>query len=189
MARSRTGSSRTAWVRPRPISRCSRRTIRRATPSCWTGVRASSVAYGCNTPPTSRVWASPTTRCSSSTSTAWAHTARTSSRRKDTAMKSIFRTVCALLWLLAQPAPAALNILACEPEWGALAKELGGDKVNIYVAATALQDPHRIEARPSLIARARSADLVVCTGAELEVGWLPLLQTQSGNPKIQVGQP
>jgi len=104
-------------------------------------------------------------------------------------MKSIFRTVCALLWLLAQPAPAALNILACEPEWGALAKELGGDKVNIYVAATALQDPHRIEARPSLIARARSADLVVCTGAELEVGWLPLLQTQSGNPKIQVGQP
>ncbi|HSN39076.1 MAG TPA: zinc ABC transporter substrate-binding protein [Burkholderiales bacterium] len=101
-------------------------------------------------------------------------------------LKSIF--VLAAL-LAAQPALAALNILACEPEWGALAKELGGDKTNIYVATNALQDPHHIEARPSLIARARSADLVVCTGAELEVGWLPLLQTQSGNAKIQTGQP
>jgi zinc/manganese transport system substrate-binding protein len=61
--------------------------------------------------------------------------------------------------------------------------------VTVYVATTALQDPHHIEARPSLIARARSADLVVCSGAELEVGWLPLLQTQSGNPKIQTGKP
>ncbi len=101
-------------------------------------------------------------------------------------LKSIF-LLAALL--AAQPTLAALNILACEPEWGALAKELGGDKVNIYVATNALQDPHHIEARPSLIARARSADLVVCTGAELEVGWLPLLQTQSGNAKIQTGQP
>jgi zinc/manganese transport system substrate-binding protein len=92
-------------------------------------------------------------------------------------------------WLVAQPALAALNIFACEPEWGALAKELAGEKASIYVATTALQDPHRIEARPSLIARARSADLAVCTGAELEVGWLPLVQTQSGNPKIQTGQP
>jgi zinc/manganese transport system substrate-binding protein len=87
------------------------------------------------------------------------------------------------------PALAALNVLACEPEWGALARELGGDQVRVTTAATALQDPHRIEARPSLIARARDADLVVCTGAELEIGWLPLLQTQSGNPKIQLGQP
>jgi zinc/manganese transport system substrate-binding protein len=92
-------------------------------------------------------------------------------------------------WLAAPPALAALNVLACEPEWGALATELGGDKASVYVATNALQDPHRIEARPSLIARARSADLVVCTGAELEVGWLPLLQTQAGNPKIQTGQP
>ena len=75
---------------------------------------------------------------------------------------------------LRRAALAALNIFACEPEWGALAKELGGDKASVYVATTALQDPHRIEARPSLIARARSADLVVCTGAELEIGWLPL---------------
>lgn len=91
--------------------------------------------------------------------------------------------------LAAQPALAALNIFACEPEWGSLAKELGGDKVSVYIATNALQDPHHIEARPSLIARARNADLVVCTGAELEIGWLPLLQTQSGNSKIQTGQP
>jgi len=94
-----------------------------------------------------------------------------------------------LTWLAVPPAFAALNIFACTPEWGALAKELGGDKANIYLATNALQDPHRVEARPSLIARARSADLVVCTGADLEVGWLPLVLTQAGNPKIRVGQP
>src|SRR5213075_2614150 len=96
------------------------------------------------------------------------------------------------LWLfLLAPlqAYAALNILACEPEWAALAKELGGDKVSIYTAITAMQDPHRVEARPSLMARARNADLMVCTGAQLEIGWAPLLQTQSGNAKIQAGQP
>jgi zinc/manganese transport system substrate-binding protein len=94
-----------------------------------------------------------------------------------------------LMMLAAGPAAAALNVFACTPEWGSLAKELGGDKANVYVASTALQDPHRIEARPSLIARARSADLMVCTGAQLEIGWAPLVQQQSGNPKIQLGQP
>jgi zinc/manganese transport system substrate-binding protein len=101
-------------------------------------------------------------------------------------MKSLLTSVLlAACW----PCAAALNIFACTPEWGALAKELGGDKVSVYTATTALQDAHRIEARPSLIARARSADLVVCTGAELEIGWLPLVQQQSGNARIQSGQP
>jgi zinc/manganese transport system substrate-binding protein len=103
-------------------------------------------------------------------------------------MKWLKIAMTALLAALAAPASAALNIFACEPEWGALAKELAGEKASIYVATTALQDPHRIEARPSLIAGARTADLVVCSGAELEIGWLPLLQSQSGNPKIQTGQ-
>jgi zinc/manganese transport system substrate-binding protein len=97
--------------------------------------------------------------------------------------------ITAALLAISSPALAALNVFACEPEWGALAKEVAGDKATVYNAMTALQDPHRIEARPSLIARARSADLIVCTGAELEIGWLPLVQRQSGNPKIQVGQP
>jgi zinc/manganese transport system substrate-binding protein len=94
-----------------------------------------------------------------------------------------------LLALAALPAHAALNVFACEPEWGALAKELGGDLVNVSVATNAMQDPHQIQAKPSLIARARNADLVVCTGAELEVGWLPVLLQQSGNAKVQPGQP
>jgi len=94
-----------------------------------------------------------------------------------------------LLASLSVPAFAALNILACEPEWGALAHELGGDKVSVYNATNALQDPHRVEAKPSLMARARGADLLACTGAELEVGWLPILLRQTGNPKIQPGQP
>ena len=93
--------------------------------------------------------------------------------------------LCCMTW----HAWAALSIFACTPEWGALAQELGGERAKVYIATTALQDPHRIEARPSLIARARSADLVVCTGAELETGWLPLVLTQSGNPKIRAGQP
>src|SRR5260370_37342264 len=87
------------------------------------------------------------------------------------------------------PAAAALNVFACEPEWGALAQELGGDKLSVFSATTALQDPHRIEARLSLIARIRNADLVVCSGSELEIGWLPLLLTQSGNDRIQPGSP
>lgn len=91
------------------------------------------------------------------------------------------------LWMLAQPATAALRVLACEPEWAALVQELAGDKVSVSSATTALQDAHHIEARPSLIARARNADLVLCSGSELEVGWLPLLLRQSGNERIQPG--
>jgi zinc/manganese transport system substrate-binding protein len=97
--------------------------------------------------------------------------------------------LAAALLALALPAHAALNVLACEPEWGALAKELGGDLVEVSSATNALQDPHQIQAKPSLIARARGADLVVCTGAELEIGWLPVLLQQSGNAKVQAGQP
>ncbi|MCP4413703.1 MAG: zinc ABC transporter solute-binding protein [Gammaproteobacteria bacterium] len=81
---------------------------------------------------------------------------------------------------------ADLNILTCEPEWLAMANEIGGDKIVVSSATTGLQDPHRIEARPSLIAKARRADLLICTGADLEVGWLPLLLRKSSNPKIQL---
>jgi zinc/manganese transport system substrate-binding protein len=89
----------------------------------------------------------------------------------------------------ALPSFAALNILACEPEWGALAQAIGGDKVSVYNATNAFQDPHRVQAKPSLLARARSADMVICTGSQLEIGWLPILLQQAGNPKIQAGQP
>lgn len=88
---------------------------------------------------------------------------------------------------LTAPARADLSVFACEPEWGALAKEIGGDKVSIYVATTGAQDPHQIQARPSLIAKARSADIAVCTGAELEIAWMPMIVQQSANPKLQQG--
>src|SRR4249920_895935 len=97
--------------------------------------------------------------------------------------------LAAALAVWAPPALAILNVFATVPEWGGLAEELGGDKVSVYVATNALQDPHHIEAKPSLIARARGADLVVATGAELEIGWLPLVTQQAGNPKIRPGQP
>lgn len=96
--------------------------------------------------------------------------------------------VSLLLWLPIS-AHAALNIFACEPEWAALAGELGGSNVKVYAATSALQDPHRIEARPSLIAQMRRADLVVCTGAELEIGWLPILLREAGNARVQPGRP
>jgi zinc/manganese transport system substrate-binding protein len=97
--------------------------------------------------------------------------------------------LAAMLAVAFSPAHAALSVFATVPEWGALAEDLGGDKVKVYTATNALQDPHHIEARPSLIARARNADLVVATGAELEIGWLPLVIQQAGNPKVRPGQP
>jgi zinc/manganese transport system substrate-binding protein len=105
-------------------------------------------------------------------------------------MKLSFQTLLFLAaGIFSFPAAAALNVFACEPEWASLAQELGGEKVSAVSATTAQQDPHRIEARPSLIARIRSADLVICSGSELEVGWLPLLFAQSGNGRVQPGSP
>lgn len=94
-----------------------------------------------------------------------------------------------LLTLATMPAWADLNVFATVPEWGALAKEIGGDKVKVYTATTAFQDPHRIEAKPSLLAQARRSQLLVAAGADLEIGWLPLVIRDSGNSAIQAGRP
>jgi len=104
-------------------------------------------------------------------------------------MRGLLSLIVFAVLSIGLPVHAALAVLATVPEWGALADELGGDKVKVYVATTAMQDPHRVEARPSLIARARSADLVVATGAELEVGWLPLVLQQAANAKVRPGTP
>src|SRR6476646_6704383 len=104
-------------------------------------------------------------------------------------MRKILIGVALLSGLASTPAYANLNVFACEPEWGALSNEVGGDKVSVYTATTGAQDPHQIQARPSLIAKARTADITVCEGAELEIGWLPMIVQQSGNGKIAVGQP
>ena len=105
-------------------------------------------------------------------------------------MKPLLAIATLVLGLfVATPSNAAdkLRVFACEPEWGALAQELGGDRIDVFVATSALQDVHQIEAKPSLIARIRRADLTVCSGADLEVGWLPQLVRQSGNPKVAGG--
>lgn len=104
-------------------------------------------------------------------------------------MKPLVTIISVSLLLLSLPVSARLNVLTCEPEWKALAEQIGGEQVIVSSATTAFQDPHYIEARPSLIAKTRRADLLVCTGAELEVGWLPLLLRQSGNAAIQADAP
>jgi len=101
----------------------------------------------------------------------------------------IIQACLAAAFLIAQPAQAAIKVLATTADWGSLATELGGDKVNVYTATSALQDVHQVDAKPSLVARARNADLVVANGADLEIGWLPVLLQESGNPKIQPGTP
>lgn len=99
-------------------------------------------------------------------------------------MKYIYLIV---LVLISSTAFAKLQVFACEPEWGALVKEIAGNKVKVFNATTGLQDPHYIQARPSLIAKARKADLLICTGAELEVGWLPVILRKANNNKIKSG--
>ena len=84
-------------------------------------------------------------------------------------------------------AHAELEIFACEPEWTALAVEIGGDNIKTTTATNAYQDPHYLQAKPSLIAKVRQADLVVCSGAELEIGWLPLLIQKANNPRVAPG--
>lgn len=95
------------------------------------------------------------------------------------------------LMLLAAPMPALadIDVFACEPEWAALARELGGDRVSVDSATTPFQDIHYIQARPSLLSDFRRADMIVCTGAELEIGWMPVLLRRGGNADVQPGKP
>src|SRR4029077_1804236 len=102
---------------------------------------------------------------------------------------SLLALVTVSLCAGALPAQAALKVTATTPDWAAPVTELGGDKVNVYTATNAFQDVHRVDAKPSLVARARTADLVVATGADLEIGWMPVLLQDSGNTRIQPGSP
>jgi zinc/manganese transport system substrate-binding protein len=94
-----------------------------------------------------------------------------------------------LLLVFAPFSARAIEVFACEPEWAALVQEIAAEHATITTATTAFQDPHMLQAKPSLIAATRRADLVVCTGADLEIGWLPLLLRRSGNRTIQPGNP
>ena len=87
------------------------------------------------------------------------------------------------------PASAEVRVFACEPEWAALAREVGRGHVKAFSATSKRQDPHHIRAKPSLIAAMRRADLLFCSGAGLEVGWLPILLRQSAKANVQPGKP
>lgn len=93
-----------------------------------------------------------------------------------------------LLLGLSVPAYADLNVFACEPHWTALLSEIGGPHVTVTTATGAYNNPHYIQAKPSLISSMRRADLVVCNGGEMEVGWLPVLMQQGAGEKVQPGQ-
>src|SRR5436309_11227364 len=96
---------------------------------------------------------------------------------------TLFITACAL------NAHAKLNVVSTLPDFGSLAKEIGGDKINIIVLAKATEDPHFVDARPSFVVSLRNADVLIDGGAELEIGWLPPLLQNARNPKIEVGKP
>jgi zinc/manganese transport system substrate-binding protein len=104
-------------------------------------------------------------------------------------MKTLKLLLLPLALGLSAPAFADLNVFACEPHWASLVQEIGGGHVDVISATGAYNDPHFIQAKPSLIARMRKADLLVCNGADLEVGWLPVLLNQGAREGVQPGQP
>jgi zinc/manganese transport system substrate-binding protein len=90
---------------------------------------------------------------------------------------------------IAISAQAKLNVVATLPDFGSLAREIGGDKVEVTVMAKPTEDPHFVDARPSFVVQLRNADVLIEGGAELEIGWLPPLLQNARNPKIEVGKP
>jgi len=86
-------------------------------------------------------------------------------------------------------AQAKLNVVATLPDFGSLAREVGGDKIDLVVLAKATEDPHFVDARPSFVVSLRNADVLIDGGAELELGWLPPLLQNARNPKIEIGKP
>ena len=102
----------------------------------------------------------------------------------------IKRLAPAFFWLAsAFTAQAKINVVATLPDFGAIAREVGGDKVNVTVMAKPTEDSHFVDARPSFVVQLRTADVLIEGGAELEIGWLPPLLQNARNPKIEVGKP
>src|SRR5213596_1112944 len=103
-------------------------------------------------------------------------------------MKKILLLLAATL-ICSFSAHAKLNVVATLPDFGWLAREIGGDKVNVTILAKPTEDPHFVDARPSFVVSMRNADVLIDGGAELELGWLPPLLQNARNPKIEVGKP
>src|SRR6266436_5474991 len=103
-------------------------------------------------------------------------------------MKKILLILCTIL-ACGLSAHAKLNVVATLPDFGSLAREIGGDRINLVVLAKPTEDPHFVDARPSFVVSLRNADVLIDGGAELEIGWLPPLLQNARNPKIEVGKP
>lgn len=105
--------------------------------------------------------------------------------------KHPFVSVIAVVLLLFPTLAAAKkpSVVTSTTDMAALAQEVGGDRINVESLAKGYQDPHFVEPKPSFLLKLRQADLLIVVGLQLEIGWLPPLITQSGNPRIQVGAP
>jgi zinc/manganese transport system substrate-binding protein len=97
------------------------------------------------------------------------------------------RIALALLLALGLPAhaAAALKVVTTTEGLAALAREVGGDRVQVESLSRGIQDPHFVDANPMLAVKLRNADLLVDVGLDLEIGWLPPLVNQSRNGEIQ----
>jgi zinc/manganese transport system substrate-binding protein len=82
-------------------------------------------------------------------------------------------------------AAGKIKIVTATTDLASLAQEVGGDHIEVESIARGYQDPHFVEAKPSFLLKLRQADLLIVVGLELEIGWLPPLINQSGNPRIQ----
>jgi zinc/manganese transport system substrate-binding protein len=102
---------------------------------------------------------------------------------------SIAISLAATLFCFVTAAHAKLNVVATLPDFGSLAREVGGDKIELTVLAKPTEDPHFVDARPSFVVALRNADVLIDGGAELEIGWLPPLLQNARNPKIELGKP
>ena len=101
--------------------------------------------------------------------------------------KAVFVLIALFLWCT--PAAAKLNVVATLPWIGSVTEAIGKDRINVTVLVKPSQDPHQIEAKPSMILAARNADLLIYNGLDLEIGYVPLLIESSRNQKIQPGHP
>src|SRR5260370_11398072 len=103
-------------------------------------------------------------------------------------MKKILLILCTIL-ACAVSANAKLNVIATLPDFGSLAREIGGDKIDIVTLAKPTEDPHFVDARPSFVVSLRSADVLIDGGAELEIRWVPPPFQNPPNPKIKIPKP
>ena len=109
------------------------------------------------------------------------------SRTNPTTRSFMSLVACGLLLGVTSTATAALKVVATLTDLAAIAQEVGGDRVEVMALAAATEDPHYVEPKPSFIVALNKADMLIVNGLELEVGWLPPLQSQARNPAINKG--